>query len=55
MYGCQPHARDCEFTQWNADLFCKLALNKAIAIMGDSLKMEQFSAFDHTVGMTRFG
>lgn len=41
---------DCSFPPWDADEFCALSKNKTIAIIGDSLSLEHFSALAHQLG-----
>lgn len=52
-YDWQPLA-DCLLEDFSAPEFCRLAQNKTVAFLGDSLTMEHFSALVHTMGVTTF-
>lgn len=42
---------NCDFQQWDADLFCNLARNKTVGIMGDSLSWEHFASLVGLLGI----
>jgi len=44
----------CEFSKWDQDLFCQLAHNRTISMVGDSLMLEQFSSLIHMLGIRDF-
>jgi hypothetical protein len=52
-YEWQPSA-DCFLGDFSAKDFCRLAFNQTIALLGDSLTMEHFSALVHTLGVVTF-
>ena len=41
---------ECEFRQWDPELFCLLAKNKTISLMGDSLTWEHFASLVSLLG-----
>lgn len=49
-YEWKPHA-DCEFTQWDSNLFCSLTTNMTIAILGDSSSLEHYSSLVNILGV----
>lgn len=40
----------CEFSFWDRDLFCQLAFNKTIALLGDSLTREHYKSLVRSLG-----
>lgn len=42
----------CAFPAWDANEFCELSRDKTIAIVGDSLSLEHFTALAHQLGYT---
>ena len=49
----QPQASklgSCEFSFWDRDLFCGLAFNKTIALLGDSLTREHYKSLIRSLG-----
>ena len=57
-YEWYPRAfqeRHCQWgDDWNRDEFCELARGQSIAMVGDSLTLEHFSALVHMLGVTDF-
>eukprot|EP00978_Attheya_sp_CCMP212_P043066 scaffold274501_cov72-Attheya_sp.AAC.1 len=49
-YHWHPANKQCEFSQWDADLFCHVSHNKTIALGGDSLTWEQFASLAGLLG-----
>jgi hypothetical protein len=41
---------DCVFGRWNSSLFCELAFNKTVLIIGDSTSLETFLSLTHLLG-----
>ena len=42
---------DCSFSRFNQDMFCRLAFNKTIAIIGDSISFDHFLSLTHLLGI----
>mmetsp|Transcript_38431 Transcript_38431/g.92648 ORF Transcript_38431/g.92648 Transcript_38431/m.92648 type:complete len:424 (-) Transcript_38431:448-1719(-) len=49
-YHWHPANKQCEYSQWDADLFCRVAHNKTIALGGDSLTWEHFASLAGLLG-----
>ena len=49
-YNWYPKNKQCEFSQWDTDLFCRVARNKTIALGGDSLTWEHFASLAGLLG-----
>jgi hypothetical protein len=45
----------CDYAQWNKELFCELAHNRTIVFVGDSLTWEQFSSLAGLHGIQGLG
>lgn len=44
---------DCEFRRFDQDLFCKVAKDKTIAFIGDSISLDHYMSVTHLLGEPR--
>lgn len=47
----KPNEDQCEFAQWNKDVFCDLTRNQSIVFIGDSLSQEAMFSLGELLGL----